>query len=83
MWISVSPWSTAAQAGQLHTLMAEMMLDSKLDDREIFRQLVLESRSGMESRVQGSGHSVVGAYTRPLFSSTWAVSDTKAHPKHP
>jgi len=24
-----------------------------------------------------------GAYTRPLFSSTWAVSDTKAHPEHP
>jgi len=27
--------------------------------------------------------SAAGAYTRPLFSSTGAVSDTKAHPKHP
>jgi hypothetical protein len=24
--------------------------------------------------------SKAGAYTRPLLSSTWAVSDTKAHP---
>jgi len=50
--------STADQAGEMHDLMAEMMLESKLDDREVFRQLVLESRSGMESRVQGGGHSV-------------------------
>ena len=27
--------------------------------------------------------SVAGAYTRPLLSSTSAVSDTTIHPKHP
>ena len=50
--------STSAQAGQLHDLMAEMMLEAKLDDKEIFKQLVLESRAAMESRVQSGGHSV-------------------------
>ena len=50
--------STSAQAGQLHDLMAEMMLQAKLDDKEIFKQLVLESRASMESRVQSGGHSV-------------------------
>ena len=50
--------STGAQAGHLHDLMAEMMLEAKLDDKEIFKQLVLESRASMESRVQSGGHSV-------------------------
>ena len=35
-----------------------MMLEAKLDDKEIFKQLVLESRASMESRVQSGGHSV-------------------------
>ena len=26
---------------------------------------------------------LAGAYTRPLLSSTCAVSDTRTHPKHP
>ena len=34
--------------------------------------------------VDGDAFGVVaGAYTRPLFSSTRAVSDTQKHPKHP
>ena len=50
--------STSGQVGQLHDLMAEMLLEAKLDNKEIFKQLVLESRAGMESRVQAGGHSV-------------------------
>ena len=50
--------STAGQAGQLHDLMGEMLLEGKLDDREVMKQLVAESRTGMESAVQAGGHSV-------------------------
>ena len=46
--------ATSDKAGIMHDLMTEMLFDSKLDDQKIFKQLVLETRSGMESRVQGA-----------------------------
>ena len=45
----------------MHDLMTEMLFDSKLDDQKIFKQLVLETRSGMEGRVQGAGHSIAAS----------------------
>ena len=50
--------ATSDKVGVLHELMSELMLEAKFDDKNIFKQLVLETRAGMESRVQGSGHSV-------------------------
>ena len=67
--------STAAQAGQLHDLMAEMLLESKLDDREIFKQLVLESRAGAESRVQSGGHSVAAGRLDAMDSVAGYVNE--------
>jgi len=49
---------TSAQSGMMHDLMTEMLLDAKLTDRDVFKQLVNESRTGIESRVQAGGHSV-------------------------
>ena len=49
---------TSAQSGMMHDLMTEMLLDAKLTDKDVFKQLVNESRTGMESRVQAGGHSV-------------------------
>merc|ERR1719390_394235 len=67
--------STSAQAGQLHDLMAEMMLEAKLDDKEIFKQLVLESRASMESRVQSGGHSVAAGRLDAMDSVAGYVSE--------
>lgn len=67
--------STAAQAGTLHDLMAEMLLESKLDDREIFKQLVLESRAGAESRVQSGGHSVAAGRLDAMDSVAGYVNE--------
>lgn len=53
--------ATSDKAGIMHDLMTEMLFDSKLDDQKIFKQLVLETRSGMESRVQGAGHSIAAS----------------------
>ena len=50
--------ATSDKVGVMHELMSELMLEAKFDDKNIFKQLVLETRAGMESRVQGSGHSV-------------------------
>mmetsp|Transcript_14152 Transcript_14152/g.34028 ORF Transcript_14152/g.34028 Transcript_14152/m.34028 type:complete len:1117 (-) Transcript_14152:229-3579(-) len=67
--------STAGQAGQLHELMAEMMLEAKLDDREVFKQLVLESRSGAESGVQSGGHSVAAGRLGAMDSAAGYVNE--------
>lgn len=67
--------STADQAGQLHDLMAEMMLEAKLGDREVFKQLVLESRAGMESRVQAGGHSVAAGRLDAMDSTAGYVNE--------
>jgi Zn-dependent M16 (insulinase) family peptidase len=53
--------ATSDKADVMHDLMTEMLFDSKLDDQKIFKQLVLETRSGMEGRVQGSGHSIAAS----------------------
>ena len=67
--------STAANAGVLHDLMAEMLLEAKLDDREIFKQLVLESRAGAESRVQSGGHSVAAGRLDAMDSVAGYVNE--------
>ena len=67
--------STAGQVGQLHDLMGEMMLEAKLDDREVFKQLVLESRSGMESQVQAGGHSIAAGRLDAMDSVAGYVSE--------
>merc|ERR1712100_668475 len=53
--------ATSDKVGIMHDLMTEMLFDSKLDDQKIFKQLVLETRSGTEGRVQGAGHSIAAS----------------------
>ena len=67
--------STAANAGHLHDLMAEMLLEARLDDREIFKQLVNESRTGAESRVQSGGHSVAAGRLDAMDSVAGYVNE--------
>ena len=55
--------------------MAEMLLESKLDEKEIFRQLVLESRAGAESRVQSGGHSVAAGRLDAMDSVAGYVNE--------
>lgn len=45
------------KAGDLMSLMHDIVLTAKLDDKERFTQMVLETKAGMEAGVVGSGHS--------------------------
>lgn len=47
----------ADKVGDLMKLMNDILLTAKLDDRERFTQMVLETKAGMEAGVVGSGHS--------------------------
>lgn len=52
--------STADRAGDLLAILADVALAARLDDQARFKQMVLESRSGMEAGIVGSGHSFAG-----------------------
>jgi presequence protease len=67
--------ATSDKVGILHELMSELMLEAKFDDKNIFKQLVLETRAGMESRVQGSGHSVAAGRLDAMDSVSGWVSE--------
>lgn len=49
------------KAGDLFGIMHDILLTARLDDRERFTQMVLETKAGMEAGVVGSGHSVAAA----------------------
>lgn len=44
------------KAGDLMDLFHDVLLTAKLDDKARFRQMVLETKSGLESGIVGSGH---------------------------
>lgn len=55
-YVKVTGKVMGGRAGELFDLMREVLLTARLDDQQRFKQLVLESKAGMESRVVGSGH---------------------------
>jgi len=64
-----------AQSGELFGLMQDVLLKSRLDDKERFKQMVLETRSGMESSVVGSGHSYAASRIDAQRSTAGWVSE--------
>lgn len=48
------------KAQDLTELMRDVLLTAKLDDQARFKQMVLETKAGMEAGVIGGGHSFAG-----------------------
>eukprot|EP00887_Chlorella_sp_A99_P003900 scaffold11.g3900.t1 len=51
----------ADKAGDLMDIARDVLLRSRLDDRERFRQMVLETKAGLEAGIVGSGNSFAGS----------------------
>ena len=66
---------TANQIGDMTELMRDIVLNAKFDDRDRFKQFVLESKSGKESAVVGRGHSVAASRLQGQRSIAGAVSE--------
>jgi hypothetical protein len=67
---------TPAQTGDLLAIMQDVLLKVKLDNRERFRQLALESKASHESGLIPSGHQVVNRRLRAHFSEADWLSET-------
>jgi hypothetical protein len=65
--------STVNQAGELLNILKAILLTAKFDDRERFKQIVLEEKSGMEAGLSSSGHAFANQRLKARFSEAgWA-----------
>jgi presequence protease len=66
--------AVASQAGELLAILKEVLLTAKLDNRERFKQIVLEDKARNEAGLIPGGHRVVNARLRARFNEAdWAA----------
>lgn len=63
------------QIPNLFDLMAEILMDVDVNNKERIRQLLIEERSGMESGIAGSGHTVAAGRLGAMFRPTMWVDE--------
>ena len=70
--------ATISQAGELLNILREALLHAKFDDRERFKQMVLEEKAGMEAGLVPGGAGFVSMRLRAQFGeSGWANDQMK------
>lgn len=74
-YLMVRGKAMADKAGDMLDIARDVLLTARLDDRDRFRQMVLETKSGMESGVVGSGHSFAGTRLDAQRSAAGWVSE--------
>ena len=55
-FVVLSGKAMRSQAGDLLSLASDVLLTARLDDRERFKQMALETKAGLEAGVVGAGH---------------------------
>ncbi len=73
-WLFLRGKSTASQGPELLNILRDVLLTARLDNRERFRQLVLEEKAGQETGLVPAGHRVVNMRLRSHFTQAdWAT----------
>jgi len=65
----------ASQAGELLAILKDVLLTAKLDNRERFKQIVLEDKARSEAGLIPGGHRVVNARLRARFNEADWVAE--------
>jgi Zn-dependent M16 (insulinase) family peptidase len=69
--------STVSQSTEMLSILRDVLLTAKFDDRERFKQIVLEEKSGLESALAPSGHSFANMRLRAQFGGAgWVTEQT-------
>ena len=71
----VNAKATTENAESLFSLMSEVLLEGRLDDRERFRSILLEEKARAEEQLVPAGHSVVISRLRSHFGMAGRVSE--------
>lgn len=73
-WLFLRGKGTLAQTGDLFEILRDVLLDVRLDNRERFRQIVLEEKAGREAGLIPGGHQVVNTRLRSHYTEAdWAA----------
>jgi presequence protease len=73
-WLFLRGKSTIDRVGELLAILRDVLLDTKFDDKERFRQIVLTEKAARETALIPAGHSVVDARLNARFHiSGWAA----------
>ena len=67
-WLFLRGKSTGDKADELLAILQDVLLTARLDNRERFRQIVLEEKAGMEAALVPAGHRVVNTRLRAHLS---------------
>ncbi len=74
-WLFLRGKAMATQGQDLCSILGEILLLPKLDQRDRFKQIVLEEKSMQEAHLVPSGHSVVNTRIRGLFNPADAAAE--------
>ncbi len=75
LWFFLSGKAVTSQAGELLAILKDVLLTANLDNRERFKQIVLEEKAGAESGLIPSGHAVVNRRLRAHFNEADWVTE--------
>jgi len=67
--------ATMAQSNELLSILKDILLNTKFDNRERLKQIVLEEKSGLESSLVPSGHVFANRRVRAQFGGAGWVND--------
>ncbi len=74
-WLFLRGKAVAAQSAALLDILQDVLLSARLDNRERFKQIVLEEKAGMEARLIPGGHQVVNRRLRARFNEADWISE--------
>ena len=66
---------TMAQTADLLAILKDVLMTLRLDDRDRFRQMVLESKASKEASLVPAGHSYVNSRLRSRFNEAYWVNE--------
>jgi Zn-dependent M16 (insulinase) family peptidase len=73
-WFFLRGKAMAGQAGELLSILQDVLTGANLEDRERFRQMALEEKATLESRLVQAGHAMVNNRLRAHFNEAdWAI----------
>lgn len=67
--------STMSQANEMLSILRDVLLTVKFDNKERLKQIVLEEKAGLESGLTPSGHRFANSRLRAQFGGTGWISD--------
>eukprot|EP00899_Mesostigma_viride_P012227 jgi/Mesvir1/21004/Mv08062-RA.1 len=74
-YLTLKGKAMAGAAGEMFEIMADILRNARMDDAERVKQMVLETKAGMESRMVGSGHSLAASRLDAMFTQGGYVGE--------